>query len=126
ISHEIRTPLNGILGMADLAMRTGNGAEQRCYLESLQSSAQSLLTVINDVLDFSKIEAGRLDLEEAPFSLRETVADALAVLAVRAHQKGLELSCHVHAHVPDALVGDATRLRQVVVDLVRNAVKVTT
>src|SRR5262245_22013188 len=125
MSHEIRTPLNGILGMADLAMRTANAAEQRCYLDSLQSSAQSLLTVIHDILDFSKIEAGRLDLEESPFSLRETIADALTVLAVRAHQKGLELSCHIRPQAPDALIGDAARLRQVVVNLVGNAVKFT-
>jgi len=125
MSHEIRTPLNGILGMAELAAATELTPVQRRYLELLQSSGRSLLTIIEDILDFSKIEAGKLQLEKVPFSLRETANDALSVLAISAHQKKLELYSIIRADVPDHLLGDPTRVRQIVMNLVGNAVKFT-
>jgi len=125
MSHEIRTPMNGILGMIDLALETDDLREQRDYLGVAKSSADSLLTIINDILDFSKIEAGKLDLDPTDFRLRDTMADVLKVLALRAHQKGLELLLHVHPNVPDALRGDVIRLRQIVINLVNNALKFT-
>lgn len=125
MSHEIRTPLNGIIGMTELALDTRLTDEQREFLTLVKTSADHLLTVINDILDFSKIEAGKLELERIGFRLRERLEDTVAALAVRAHQRGLELACQIPADVPDDLVGDPGRLRQVVMNLVGNAIKFT-
>jgi two-component system sensor histidine kinase/response regulator len=125
VSHEIRTPMNAILGMTDLALETVITEDQRHYLTTVKSAADALLGIINDILDFAKIEAGRLELDPADFSLASVLGTSLRALAVRAHRKGLELVCQQLPSVPDALIGDAGRLRQVLINLVGNAIKFT-
>jgi PAS domain S-box-containing protein len=125
MSHEIRTPLNGVIGMTDLALETPLTAEQREYLETVKMSADSLLTVINDILDFSKIEAGKIDLEAINFNLRDSLETALKTMAFRADEKGLELLCEIAPDVPEVLKGDPSRLRQVIINLLGNAIKFT-
>jgi PAS domain S-box-containing protein len=125
ISHEFRTPMNGILGMTELILDTDINSEQREYLEMVKSSADSLLRLLSDILDFSKVEAGKVELVDHEFALEQSLAETLQVMRFRAQQKGIELRWRIRPEVPERVVGDATRLRQVLVNLVGNAIKFT-
>jgi len=125
MSHEIRTPMNAVIGLTDLLSRTSLSAEQRDYVETIKSSGDSLLAIINDILDFSKIDSGKMELEASPFCLRRIIEDSMDLVAARASEKGLDLSCHIERKTPQSFSGDPNKLRQILANLLSNAVKFT-
>ena len=125
MSHELRTPLNGVIGFTRQVLKTPMSETQRDYLQTIERSANNLLAIINDILDFSKLDAGKMVIESIPFNLRESLEETLILLAPSAHKKNIELSLHVAPQIPDALIGDAMRIKQVMTNLVNNAIKFT-
>ncbi|MCJ7612388.1 MAG: response regulator [Candidatus Aminicenantes bacterium] len=125
MSHEIRTPMHGIFGLTELALETELSADQQQYLDGIKVSAEALMNIINDILDFAKIEAKKIEIEAIGYSLYDTVFNTVSALALQAHKKGLELACHIPPHVADKVIGDPGRLRQVLVNLMSNAIKFT-
>ena len=125
MSHELRTPLNGVIGFTRQVLKTPLSDNQRDYLQTIDRSANNLLTIINDILDFSKLDAGKMVIENIPFSLRESLEETLTLLAPAAHKKNIELSINIYQHLPDSLIGDVMRIKQITTNLISNAIKFT-